>query len=442
MPVCPLCGETASEAMINLHLDKGCPKRKTPAQASDEPSAKKAKKPLAEVLRPKTLDDYYGQPHLVGENGILRSLILQDRIPSLILWGPSGVGKTSFARLIANITKSRFVEMSATSSGTADIKKLIDDAKKTYKLLRQRTILFLDEIHRFNRAQQDSLLPAVENGDITLFGATTENPSFKLQSALLSRCQVFTLQKLSPENIRQMVTRALDVEDRKVNSEIIDHICESADGDGRMALNMLEIVFSLPSATPEQIKKSLKTLSNYDQKGENHYDFISALHKSVRGNDADAALYYLARMLQGGEDPLYISRRMIRMASEDIGLADDSCLPFAIATHTAVQQVGLPEADVMLAHCVVKLARAKKDVEVYKAWGLLKSELETVPGLSTAPIPMHLRNAPTKLMADLGYSEGYKYNPDYVGPVKQEYLPDIKVKKWLGRFQPSKKDSS
>lgn len=480
---CPVCGQTASEAIVNEHLDRGCPstpkkprterqstfstdKRQSKTPPQDEksipkesttkenkqpplpgPAAKTASlnvAPLAERARPQTLDDYVGQKHLVGPDGVLRQLVLSDRIPSMVLWGPSGVGKTSFARVLAATTKSKFRELSATSAGSLDVKKVIDDARNEFRLLRRRTILFLDEIHRFNRAQQDSLLPAVERGDITLIGATTENPSFKLTSALLSRCRVFVLYPLDEEEVAKVVERALKMEERDVSPEIAKHIVAYSKGDGRVALNMLELALNLPPPlTLEHVREALRHAAVYDQRGDMHYDLISAFHKSVRGSDADAALYYVARMLQGGEDPLYLARRMVRIASEDVGLADDTCLPFAVAAHTAVQQIGMPEADAILGHCAVKLARAPKSVEVYKALGMLKTQLDSEPGMSAAAIPLHLRNAPTKLMSDLDYSKGYKYNPDYIGPVRQEYLPrGLPHTKWLGVSKPRLEDSS
>lgn len=479
---CPICGQTASEAIVNEHLDRGCPskakKPRTERQSTFSSDTRQLKSsppkekpspntgteqatkqpvrdqepaktpapnmaPMAERARPRTLDDYVGQKHLVGPEGVLRQLVLSDRVPSMVLWGPSGVGKTSFARVLAATTKSKFRELSATSAGSLDVKKVIEDARNEFRLLRRRTILFLDEIHRFNRAQQDSLLPAVERGDITLIGATTENPSFKLTSALLSRCRVFVLHPLDEEEVGKVVRRALKMEGKELSPEIVKHIVAYSKGDGRVALNMLELTLNLPPPlTLDHVREALRHAAVYDQRGDMHYDLISAFHKSVRGSDANAALYYVARMMQGGEDPLYLARRMVRIASEDVGLADDSCLPFAVAAHTAVQQIGMPEADAILAHCAVKLARAPKSVDVYKALGMLKTQLDSEPEMSAAEVPLHLRNAPTKLMSNLDYSKGYKYNPDYIGSVKQDYLPPgLPHTEWMGVFKPRLRDS-
>ncbi|VEU21670.1 DEKNAAC102432 [Brettanomyces naardenensis] len=419
--------------------------------------------PLAERLRPAKLEDFIGQTHVVGKGGILRGFIESDRIPSMILWGYPGTGKTTLARIISHTTKSRFVELSATSNGISDCKKVFEEAKNELKLTGRKTIVFVDEIHRFNKTQQDIFLPHVERGTITLIGATTENPSFQLNSALLSRCRVFVLKKLSAQELKEIICRAL-VEINKTRKlvynksvlrfapDAIDYLCNISDGDSRGALNLLELADShymsevneedqtdaeknaktsppknkhVIDVTAHHLRDVLKrTQMVYDRVGDAHYDTISAFHKSVRGSCADAALYYLARMLKGGEDPLYIARRMIRIASEDVGVMDETCLPFAVAAYRAVQVVGLPEADLALAQCAVKLARAPKSVEIYRAWGEINSKLASDPDVAAAPIPLHLRNAPTKLMKDLGYSEGYKYNPDFKdGKVKQEYFP-------------------
>ncbi|KAG7876064.1 hypothetical protein KL938_004736 [Ogataea parapolymorpha] len=409
-----------------------------------------AKLPLAERLRPSSLEDYIGQEHLVGEGGILRGFIQNDRIPSLILWGYPGTGKTTLARIISHATKSRFIELSATSNGISDCKRVFEEARNEYKLTKRHTIVFIDEIHRFNKAQQDIFLPHVEKGTITLVGATTENPSFQLNSALLSRCRVFVLNRLTSDELHKIVSKALLVINKtrklvhnvpvlRFNKEAIGYICNIADGDSRSALNLLELAdshfmtnYSLEQGkhvievNAEQLREVLKrTHMVYDRVGDAHYDTISAFHKSIRGSNADAAMYYLGRMLKGGENPLYIARRMIRIASEDVGVLDDSCLPFAIATYQAVQFVGLPEADLALVHCAVKLARAPKSVEIYRGWNELNAKLDSEPEFASASIPLHLRNAPTKLMKEVGYSKGYKYNPDYKdGRVKQEYFPE------------------
>lgn len=462
---------------------------------------------------------------------MLRRFVSFGRIPSIVFWGPPGVGKTTLARILAKTSGNRFVELSATQNNVADVKKVIEQAQNEWKLLKRGTILFIDELHRFSKAQQDVLLPAVEKGDITLIGATTENPSFRLVGALTSRCRVLTLKKLSMKDIKDVVERSLvkynDTAEEKVvlPTEVVDYIAGIADGDVRSALNILELVVSVcdvveevevdreekeevekteengtaekvaeaigdttmddsneaseageaNEATPDDsavlsdsegaektdnassgkigtqeeavssqntvtasppIKYRTTTLAEiknvikrthvlYDKNGDNHYDAISAFHKSIRGSDPDATLFYLGKMLKSGEDPLYIARRMVRIASEDIGLADDSLLPLCTAAYTGIQQVGMPEGDCILAHAAVKLALADKSVKVYKAWGMVKEALSDEHGLLAAEIPVHLRNAPTKLMKELGYGKEYKYNPRFVGgKVKQEYMPE------------------
>lgn len=403
--------------------------------------------PLAELLRPTTLMDYIGQQHLLGAQGILTSLILSDNVPSLILWGTPGIGKTTLAKIISKYTKARFVEVNATNSGISDLKKIFEVCDKEKFLTKRKTILFCDEIHRFNKTQQDAFLSYVERGTVTLIGATTENPSFQVNNALLSRCKVFKLEKPSPEEIRQVVNRGI-AKINKFRSVIhkvpllnfgkdgVDYLGSLCNGDSRTALNFLELINSYYQgsiAPPSRLNKQdlmpilQKTYLSYDKSGDFHYDTISAFHKSIRGSDVDASLYYLARMIHsGGENPLYVARRLIRIASEDIGLADESCLAFAIATYEAIQKIGMPECELALVQCTVKFARAVKSVEIYKGWKVLKAKFDHDPSFAGAEIPLHLRNAPTKLMADLGYSKGYKYNPDYKdGKVKQEYLPDV-----------------
>lgn len=388
--------------------------------------------PLAERMRPKTLDDVYGQD-LVGPDGVLRGLIEQDRVPSMILWGGAGTGKTTIARVIATMVGSRFVEINSTSTGVAECKKIFAEAKSELGLTGRKTIIFCDEIHRFSKSQQDVFLGPVENGQITLIGATTENPSFKVQNALLSRCRTFTLQPLGEQDVCRILNRALLIEGPRyhptelVDEALIKYLAAFADGDARTALNLLELSMGLsrrPGMTKDNLKKSLTKTLVYDRAGDQHYDTISAFHKSVRGGDPDATLYYLARMIQSGEDALYIARRMVVMASEDIGLADNDMLPLATATYTAAEKIGLPEARINLAHCAVALALSNKSTRSYRGLNNAFAALRE-PGIAALPIPIHLRNAPTRLMKELGYGKEYKYNPNYKdGKVSQDYLPE------------------
>lgn len=409
-----------------------------PSPHSDQPASKRSKlsavqraAPLAERMRPRTLDDVYGQD-LVGPTGVLRGLIESDRVPSMILWGNAGTGKTTIARVIANMVGSRFVEINSTSSGVAECKKYFLEAKGELGLTGRKTIIFCDEIHRFSKSQQDVFLGPVEAGIVTLIGATTENPSFKVQNALLSRCRTFTLNKLTKGDVVAVLKRALDVEgpsyepSKLVDEELIHYLASFADGDARTALNLLELAMDLShkaDATKENIKASLTKTLVYDRSGDQHYDTISAFHKSVRGSDPHATLYYLARMIQSGEDALYIARRMVVIASEDIGLADNSMVTLATSTYTAAEKIGMPEARINLAHCAVALALSPKSTRAYRGLGNAMAVLKE-PGVAALPIPIHLRNAPTRLMKELGYGAEYKYNPSYVdGKVKQEYLP-------------------
>lgn len=396
--------------------------------------------PLAERMRPKTLDEVAGQD-IVGSQGLLRHLIETDRVPSMILWGASGTGKTTIARCIAEKVKARFIELNATSTGVAEVKKYFAEAATELQLTGRKTVIFCDEIHRFNKSQQDIFLKPVENGTITLIGATTENPSFKVQNALLSRCRVFVLAPLGVGDIWHLLERAIASE-KEINpgmtiSPLIDedflyYISCFADGDARSALNLLELALGITSGpsdpsnpiTPETLKQALTKTLVYDRAGDQHYDNISAFHKSVRGSDPDATIYYLARMLQSGEEPTYIARRMVIIASEDVGLADNSLLTLATSTYTACEKIGMPEARIPLAHCAIALALAPKSVKAYRA---LNSALHAMmePGVAALPIPLHLRNAPTRLMKEQGYGDSYKYNPNYKdGKVRQTYLPE------------------
>ena len=404
----------------------------------DHPPAKRCKPnalqraaPLAERMRPRTLDDVHGQD-LVAVTGVLRGLIESDRVPSMILWGSAGTGKTTIARVIANVVGSRFVEINSTSSGVAECKKLFAEAKGELALTGRKTIIFCDEIHRFSKSQQDVFLGPVEAGTVTLIGATTENPSFKVQNALLSRCRTFTLSKLREEDVVAILKRALETEGPNykpsalVDEELIRYLASFADGDARTALNLFELAMDLSQragASLEILKASLTKTLVYDRSGDQHYDTISAFHKSVRGSDPHATLYYLARMIQSGEDALYIARRMVVIASEDIGLADNSMLALATSTYTAAEKIGLPEARINLAHCAVALALSPKSTRAYRGLGNAMASLKE-PGVAGLPIPIHLRNAPTRLMKEMGYGAEYKYNPRFVdGRVEQEYLP-------------------
>ncbi|OWK55548.1 ATPase WRNIP1 [Lonchura striata] len=443
------------------------------APSGDSLAQKLQGKPLAERLRPDTLGSYVGQERVLGAQTLLRSLLEAHEIPSLILWGPPGCGKTTLAHIIANSSKKngmRFVTLSATSAKTNDVRDVISQAQNEKRLFKRKTILFIDEIHRFNKSQQDTFLPHVECGTVTLIGATTENPSFQVNAALLSRCRVIVLEKLSAEAMEAILMRAVRflglqvlgqgdqhstpatdsgsksselpvcIEEKALNT--LAYLC---DGDARTGLNGLQLAVQARVAvgrttplnttakggaadcilvTEEHVKEGLqRSHILYDRAGEEHYNCISALHKSMRGSDENASLYWLARMLEGGEDPLYVARRLVRFASEDIGLADPLALTQAVAAYQGCHFIGMPECEVILAQCVVYFARAPKSIEVYRAYGNVKECLRMHTG-PLPPVALHLRNAPTRLMKNLGYGKGYKYNPMYKEPVEQDYLPE------------------
>ncbi|XP_068614410.1 ATPase WRNIP1-like [Brachionichthys hirsutus] len=458
-------------------------KRNVPSGAEPEPAGPESKasgsdrktfqplftidKPLAELLRPNTLDEYFGQSKVVGEETLLRSLLDSQEIMSLILWGPPGCGKTTLAHIIASTSKkkgtARFVSLSATSASVSDVREVIKQAQNELRLCKRKTILFIDEIHRFNKSQQDTFLPHVECGTVTLIGATTENPSFQVNAALLSRCRVLVLEKLSVEAMFSILERAVAtlgikvLEEEQANHDdqgqsdgrepkifieqkALDTVAYLCDGDARVGLNSLQLAVQAqvnsaqtgPSrqngsveilVKEEHIKEGLqRSHILYDKAGEEHYNCISAFHKSMRGSDENASLYWLGRMLEGGEDPLYVARRLVRFASEDVGLADAAALPQAVSTFQACHFIGMPECEVILAQCAVYMARAPKSAQIYQAYANVKTCLRTHKG-PLPPVPLHLRNAPTRLMKQLGYAKGYKYNPAFSSPVEQEYLP-------------------
>jgi putative ATPase len=394
--------------------------------------------PLADRMRPQTLAEFVGQSDLLGEGSLLRRSIEEDKLFSMIFWGPPGSGKTTLARLIAHETKSIFVSFSAVMSGVKEIRAVVDEASSQWSYHRRKTVLFVDEIHRFNKAQQDAFLPHVERGLITLIGATTENPSFEVISPLLSRSRVMLLKPYSDEELSVIIKRAIHNKERglgalslEIDNEALDRIIWSADGDARMALNSLEAAASLLTIedsnerriTRAVVEEALqKKALQYDKGGEEHYNLISALHKSLRGSDPDAALYWLGRMLAAGEDPLYIARRMVRFASEDVGNADPAALTIAVSAMQAFQFIGLPEGELALAQLAVYLATAPKSNSLYAAYGRVKG---TISQTGTLAVPLHIRNAPTRLMKDLGYGKGYQYAHDFEEAyIPQDYLPD------------------
>ena len=391
--------------------------------------------PLAERLRPTTLEEYIGQEHLVGENGIIRKMIEAGHVNSFILWGPPGVGKTTLAKIVANCTESPFYTLSAVTSGVKDVRETLERAEADSRSLftKGRPILFIDEIHRFNKTQQDSLLGAVEKGVVTLIGATTENPSFEVIRPLLSRAQVYTLKSLDSEGMEQLLDRALSKDEilssREVEVAETTALYRYAGGDARKLLNILDLIEqSTPEGekmviSDERVTESLQeNPAAYDRNGEMHYDIISAFIKSVRGSDPQAAVYWLARMVAGGEDPKFIARRLVILAAEDIGLANPNALLLANATFDALSKIGWPEGRIILSECAIYLANSPKSNSAYMA---IDTALEKVKETGNLPVPLHLRNAPTQLMKELGYHEGYKYAHDYANHyVEQQYLPD------------------
>ncbi|XJO72689.1 hypothetical protein BDV3_003775 [Batrachochytrium dendrobatidis] len=517
MVQCPVCNRSVSEADINTHLDASCEKHtaspplqqqtatcqpklfqmQTKLQFLKSPNHKRSRdeldgykepiqndigntlmsvykpphvyRPLADLARPTSLNEFFGHEAVVGQTSLLRQLIESKKVPCMILWGPPGSGKTTLARIIAKELGVHFKEMSATIHNVSDVRKSCEEARTQRKLTGKKSILFLDEIHRFTKAQQDFFLPPVEQGEFTFIAATTENPSFRVNAALLSRCKVFVMDKYESASLCQILRRAAKIKLAVVSKDgsdtnpilkldhptpsqenlstelsstpfstkpdspfvipdnVIAYISTMCDGDARVSINALEMALDaavhskLDQLTLPAVQLALsKSHLLYDHDGEEHYNIISALHKSMRGSDADAALYWMGRMIFAGEDPLYVARRLVRFASEDIGLADSSALTLAMSTYQACQVIGMPECDAILAHCVTYLARAPKSVETYRA---VKKVKDTIMNSHAYPVPLHLRNAPTQLLQQVGYGAGYIYNPDHNGPVDQEYFP-------------------
>ena len=387
--------------------------------------------PLAERLRPRKLDEYIGQEHLVGRNGVFRKFLETGNVPSFILWGQPGVGKTTLARIVANEQQRPFFTLSAVTSGVKEVREVIESAKKQRFFDAKPPILFIDEIHRFNKSQQDSLLGAVEQGVVTLIGATTENPSFEVISPLLSRCQVYILQPMNDQELQTLLDRALktdlELQEREIEVKETEALFRFSGGDARKLLNILEIVINATSGkvtiTNDYVTECLQqNIALYDKNGEQHYDVISAFIKSVRGSDPNAAIYYLARMLAGGEEPRFIARRLVILASEDIGLANPNALLLANACFDTVHKIGMPEARITLAETTIYLATSPKSNSAYMAINKALAMVEH--DTTNRPVPLHLRNAPTKLMEQAGYGKGYKYAHDYGGFAEQEFLPE------------------
>jgi len=400
--------------------------------------------PLADRIRPVSLKNFLGQKDVVGDNTLLKAAIESDQLPSLIFWGPPGSGKTTLALIIAKQTKSEFEKISAVSSGLKDLRNIFKKAEENKKEDKQ-TILLVDEIHRWRKNQQDALLPYVEQGKVVLIGTTTENPSFEITSALLSRCRVFVLKSLTEKQICKIIKNA--IKDKKkglgefkieIEDRVIKSIAQMSNGDARTALNVLEYaVFSRPKNSKKSLKITIEVVKQafqkshlfYDKNGDEHYNIISALHKSMRGSDANAALYWMARMLEAGEEPLYIARRLIRFASEDVGLSNSKALEQAVSAYQACHFIGMPECNVILAQAVVYLSKCKKSNALYVAY---KKAAQDVAEHGNLPVPLHLRNAPTQLMKNIGYGKDYQYSPEYDYKEKQNYLPDkLKNRKYL-----------
>jgi len=399
---------------------------------------RKKEAPLAAQMRPTTLHEFVGQEHLVGKGRVLRKAIEAGQLHSIIFWGPPGSGKTTLAHIIAETTNAHFSPISAVSAGVADLRRIIEEAKERHRIHGQRTILFIDEIHRFNKAQQDAILPYVEDGTVTLIGATTENPSFEIIPPLLSRCRILTLRPLNEDELRIIILRAskdtirgLGVLNIELVADALSHLITTSNNDARAALNVLEAAaMTTPPDAEGNRRISLQTVEDalqhralrYDKAGEQHYDLISALHKSMRDSDPDASLYWLARMLEAGEDPLYIARRVVRFASEDVGMADPQALVVAMAAQQAVHFIGMPEGNLALAEAVVYLSTAPKSNSLYQAYSRIQEQIKQGPDES---VPLHLRNPVTPLTKEMGYGEGYKYAHDYPEHfVEQQHLPD------------------